>query len=56
MWVAVEGCKWSGTRARIRTICLNVSRNVQPRHCLIEHFRLEVDIVVVSPEAGMIAP
>ena len=34
---------------------LNVSRNVQPRHFLIELFRREIDIVVVSPEAGMIA-
>ena len=32
---------------------LNVSRNVQPRHFLIELFRRETDIVVVSPEAGM---
>ena len=35
---------------------LNVNRNVQPRYCLVELFRLEVDIVIVSPEAGMIAP
>ena len=34
---------------------LNVSRNVQPRHFLIELFQREIDIVVVSPEAGMIA-
>ena len=34
---------------------LNVSRNVQPRHFLIELFRREIDIFVVSPEAGMIA-
>ena len=34
----------------------NVSRKVQPRHFLIELFRHEVDIVAVSPEAGMIAP
>ena len=34
---------------------LNVSRNVQPRHFLIELFRREIDIVVVSPEASMIA-
>ena len=32
---------------------LNVSRNVQPRHFLIELFRREIDIVVVSPEAGL---
>ena len=32
---------------------LNVSRNVQPRHFLIELFRREIDIVVVSPEAGI---
>ena len=35
---------------------LNVSRNVQPRHFLIELFRQEVDIVVVSSEAATIAP
>ena len=35
---------------------LTVSRNVQRRHFLIELFRQEVDIVVVSPEAGTIAP
>ena len=34
---------------------LNEIRNVQPRHFLIEPFRREIDIVVVSPEAGMIA-
>ena len=34
---------------------LNVRRNVQPRHFLIELFRREIDIVVVSPEAGTIA-
>ena len=34
---------------------LNVSRNVQPRHFLIELFQREIVIVVVSPEAGMIA-
>ena len=34
---------------------LNVSRIVQPRHSLIELFQREIVIVVVSPEAGMIA-
>ena len=50
MWVAVEGCRSSGTRARIRIICLSTHReqNVQPGHYLIELFRQEVDIVVVS--------
>ena len=33
----------------------NVSRSVQPRHFLIELFQREIVIVVVSPEAGMIA-
>ena len=35
---------------------LPVNMKMQFRHFLIELFRQEVDIVVVSPEAGTIAP
>ena len=42
-------------RTRLRAFFFQLP-SLQPRHILIELFRQEVDIVVVSPEAGTIAP